>query len=79
MLMLKAIEGVYKNGKIELDETPLDLSDSRVIVTFLEPNSASQAEQMIRFGMFAGSIQSTEDDFQIAQFQGDFNDSLDWS
>jgi hypothetical protein len=79
MLMLKAIEGVYKNGKIELDETPSDILDSRVIVTFLEKKSTLPAEQMIRFGMFAGSIQSTEDDFQMAQFQGDSNDGLDWS
>ena len=36
--MLNAIEGIYRNGKIELTETPNDVSDeTRVIVTFLKP------------------------------------------
>ncbi|MDA1190550.1 MAG: hypothetical protein O3A46_02570 [Candidatus Poribacteria bacterium] len=32
--MLKAVEGVYKNGKIELSE-PVDVREAKVIVTFL--------------------------------------------
>ncbi|HEV7473973.1 MAG TPA: hypothetical protein VGN90_07990 [Pyrinomonadaceae bacterium] len=35
----KSVEGVFRNGKIELAETPLDVDEARVIVTFL-PNSA---------------------------------------
>jgi hypothetical protein len=35
----KSVEGVFRNGKIELSETPLDLNEARVIVTFL-PNGA---------------------------------------
>jgi hypothetical protein len=35
--MLKSIEGVYRDGKIELVEPPGDVrDDTRVIVTFLE-------------------------------------------
>lgn len=34
--MLQSIEGVYKHGKIELSELPSEVSESRVIVTFLE-------------------------------------------
>jgi hypothetical protein len=34
--MLQAIEGVYKNGTIELAEIPKGISESRVIVTFLD-------------------------------------------
>jgi hypothetical protein len=33
--MLKSVEGIYRNGKIELLELPDELDDSRVIVTFL--------------------------------------------
>ena len=33
--MLKSFEGVYRNGKVELLETPSDLEEARVIVTFL--------------------------------------------
>jgi len=35
--MLKSVEGVYRDGKIELTEFPEDVrNDTRVIVTFLE-------------------------------------------
>lgn len=35
--MLRSVEGVYRNGRIELSETPVSVSDeTRVIVTFLE-------------------------------------------
>ena len=37
--MLKSIEGVYRDGKVELLEAPDDLGESRVIVTFLSPGS----------------------------------------
>ena len=33
--MLKTVEGVYRDGKIELLETPPDIKETRVIVTFL--------------------------------------------
>jgi hypothetical protein len=35
--MLKSVEGVYRNGRVELTERPEDVRDeTRVIVTFLE-------------------------------------------
>jgi hypothetical protein len=35
--MLKSVEGVYRDGKIELTELPKDVRDqTRVIVTFME-------------------------------------------
>jgi hypothetical protein len=33
--MLKTVEGVYRDGKVELSEIPPDIKESRVIVTFL--------------------------------------------
>ena len=68
--MLQAIEGIYKNGSIELTEAPQGISESRVIVTFLEAQPPLSSQQMIGFGMFAGNVQSTEYDFQIAEFHG---------
>jgi hypothetical protein len=35
--MLKSVEGIYRDGKIELLEKPQDVEGARVIVTFL-PN-----------------------------------------
>ncbi|MBD2340819.1 hypothetical protein H6G64_28020 [Calothrix sp. FACHB-156] len=34
--MLQTIQGIYKNGKIELAETPQGITESQVFVTFLE-------------------------------------------
>lgn len=35
----KSIEGIYRNGKIELLETPTDVDEARVIVTFVSEGS----------------------------------------
>ncbi|MBD2691273.1 hypothetical protein [Anabaena catenula] len=77
--MLQAIEGIYKDGKVELKELPSDISESLVIVTFLKSEKNQQKNQMMKFGMFSGNNQSTEADFEIAEFHGDSEDSLDWS
>jgi hypothetical protein len=77
--MLQSIEGVYKHGSISLAEIPENIDESRVIVTFLEAKNQQQTEQTIYFGMFAGSKQSTEKDFQMAEFTGDRDDNLNWS
>jgi hypothetical protein len=36
------IEGTYKDGKIELPEKPAQLSQSRVLVTFLDARKRSR-------------------------------------
>lgn len=76
--MLQAIEGIYKDGKIELKELPSDISESLVIVTFLKSEKNQIKNQIMQFGMFSGNNQSTETDFEIAEFHGDSEDSLDW-
>lgn len=69
--MLKSVEGIYKDGKIELSELPSDVTQSRVIVTFLASKQVQSNSQMISFGMFNGSNQSTEEDFKVAEFYED--------
>ena len=76
--MLQSIQGVYKHGLIELAEIPEDIEESQVIVTFLEAKPKT-TKQIIYFGMFSGSKQSTEEDFKTAEFTGDSDDNLDWS
>jgi hypothetical protein len=41
--MLRAVEGVYRDGKVELLERPADISEGRVIVTFLPATTAEGA------------------------------------
>jgi hypothetical protein len=33
--MLKSVEGVFRDGKVELKEIPPDIAQARVLVTFL--------------------------------------------
>ncbi len=76
--MLKAIEGIYRNGTVELTEVPTGISESRVIVTFLQAESTPQAKAIMRFGMFAGLNSSAEEDFRSAEFMGDSDNGMDW-
>ena len=47
-MMLKTIEGVYRNGKIELVEAPSDVrEETPVIVTFLDPKRIDLRERGI--------------------------------
>ena len=63
-IMLQTIQGIYRNGKVELAEIPKDITESQVFVTFFKPESVSRASQFMSFGMFSGSQQSTEADFK---------------
>lgn len=77
--MLQTIQGIYRNGKIELVEIPQDITESQVFVTFLKPESVSITSQFMSFGMFSGSRQSTDADFKDADFNGDVDDGLGWA
>jgi hypothetical protein len=76
--MLQTIQGIYRNGKIELAEVPQDITESQVFVTFFKPESVSRSSQFMSFGMFSGSQQSSEADFRDAEFDGDIDDALGW-
>ena len=71
--MSTTIEGIYRNGKIELSETPSDVCEgTRVVVTFLPPGSidlgergidkAQAAELRTRLACFAEDWESPEMD-----------------
>jgi len=44
---LKTVRGVFRNGQIELAETPLDVDEARVIVTFLPKDAVNLSERGI--------------------------------
>ena len=69
--MLRTIEGIYRNGKVELTEVPSNVCDeTHVLVTFLEPQSidirtrgidgAHAAELRARLATFAEDWASPE-------------------
>ena len=43
----KTVQGVFRNGQIELAETPLDVDEARVIVTFLPKGAVNLSERGI--------------------------------
>lgn len=47
------VEGVYRNGQIELPTLPTDIGQSRVLVTFLEPVEVDLAARGIEQGQAA--------------------------
>ena len=49
----KTVEGIYRNGKVELLETPTDVDGTRVIVTFLLEGSVNLSERGIDEGQAA--------------------------
>jgi hypothetical protein len=54
--MLQTVEGIYKNGKIELSETPQGITESRVFVTFLEKKPTTWSKVIIQHQGVAESI-----------------------
>jgi hypothetical protein len=51
--VLKTVEGIYKDGKVVLLERPEDLSEARVIVTFLPGTDAAKTGEQARQRMLA--------------------------
>ena len=45
--MQATIEGIYRNGKIELSETPNDVFEGTRVVTFLPPGAVDLREHGI--------------------------------
>ena len=51
--MSKTVEGIYRDGKIELLETPPDVNKERVVVTFVNQDTVDLAERGIDEGQAA--------------------------
>lgn len=69
--MLTTVEGTYHDGKITLLETPREVRDGQVLVTFLDDTGQKPEHRQMVFGQFAGDILPTEEDFEIAKWHGE--------
>lgn len=68
--MLFSIEGIYKDGQIELNELPNQVSGStQVLVTFIEPNKidATKLRQFIEQLETIAGIQQGFDELNAGQ------------
>lgn len=63
--MMQAIEGIYHNGHIKLLETPKEIRQARVIVTFLDEESrvADDNQNLV------GTIEILDDDLEAASLE----------
>jgi hypothetical protein len=54
--MLQTIKGTYKNGKIELAQTPQGITESVVFVTFLETKPTTWSAEIMQYQGVTESI-----------------------
>ena len=66
--MLKSVEGTYQNGRIELAETPEDMGETRVIVTFLP---TARTRQLSDYGI--DEAQAADLHARLRTFEEDWN------
>ncbi len=74
--MLQSIEGIYRDATIELLETPAEIKESRVIITFLNENgekeSANGSINLAELGISTGEAANLRASF--ATFAEDWDD-----
>jgi hypothetical protein len=73
--MLQTVEGIYRNGLIQLNEIPDKITESKVLITFIDSQKQKLQANIIQFGMFSGINQSTEEDFKDAEFSENFDNN----
>ena len=66
--MLKSVEGISQNGRVEIAEVPEDIEETRVIVTFLPP---APTRQLSDYGI--GLTQAADLRARLSTFEEDWN------
>ena len=69
--MTAIVAGVYKQGKLQLLETPLGLREGRVRVTLTEELDTQQEPLDVVYGKYKGEQMSTLEDFREAEWHGE--------
>jgi hypothetical protein len=64
--MIQTVEGIFRNGKVELLEEPANVQEARVIVTFLPGDLSALGEPSFTADELAdlrGKLQAWEEDW----------------
>ncbi len=69
--MTVSVPGIYREGKIELLETPKGLSEGPVQVVLIGQNSKKRALKYLPYGKYSGGRMSTLEDFKDAEWHGE--------
>lgn len=77
--MTVTVEGVYKDGKIELLEIPKGLPEGRVRVVVVPEIATNAAPRYLVRGKYKGDKDPTLEDFREAEWHGEeeFDDLYD--
>ena len=74
--MAAIVEGVYKQGKIELLQVPAGVPEGRVRVIVLpEPEQPKPPPRTITFGMYPGDTSTLEDFKEDTAWQKEWDDA----
>jgi hypothetical protein len=69
--MTAVVDGIYKDGKVELLRAPPGLPEGRVrVILIAEEDRPKPSPRMITFGMYSGDA-STLEDFKDAEWHGE--------
>lgn len=59
---MRTIKGIYRNGRVELAETPTGVEEANVLVTFLDPAAGGQHR-------LAGTIEILDEGLEDANLE----------
>ena len=65
------VPGIYKQGKIELLETPVGVREGRVRVMLIEDEEPKPAPRYLEYGKYRGDKDTTLEDFKEAEWHGE--------
>ena len=68
--MAVIVEGLYKQGKIELLQAPGNVPEGRVRIILIPEDRPKPTPRLLTFGKYPGDT-STLEDFQCAQWHGE--------
>ena len=76
--MTAIVTGFYKEGKIELLETPKGLREGRVRIILTEEEETKPTPRYLEFGKYKGDVDPTLEDFKDAEWHGEaeFDETL---
>ena len=70
--MAAIVEGIYKQGKIELLQVPSGVPEGRVrVIVVSEPDRPRTPPRRMTFGILATGDMSTLEDFKEAEWHGE--------
>ncbi len=69
--MTAILEGIYKQGRIELRETPTGMREGPVRVVLIAQDQPQPASRYLTFGKYPTGRQATLDDFREAEWHGE--------